>query len=230
MNILIIEDDLFLWNNIKKIFDKRITANRIKVIQTYNQFLHELSVINSYDIILVDIMLWDKNKNWIDIIKSIRNKSKKIPIVIISWLQEISRIETWFKNWANDYIVKPFRLKELEVRVMKWFQTFFYSDLSSRKSISYNWLEYDIYSNQFYYKNRALNLTKSNKYLLSLFLSHPEVLLKETYLNEKIWWDISSIIDRNLRVNILRLKNMLKPYDLDMRIQNVRWEWYILKK
>ena len=61
-------------------------------------------------------------------------------------------------------------------------------------------------------------------------MSHPEVLLKETYLNEKIWWDISSIIDRNLRVNILRLKNMLKPYDLDMRIQNVRWEWYILKK
>lgn len=230
MNILIIEDDLFLWNNIKKIFDKRITANRIKVIQTYNQFLYELSVINSYDIILVDIILWDKNKNGIDIIKNIRSKSKKIPIVIISWLQDITRIETWFKNWANDYIVKPFRLKELEVRVMKWFQTFFYSDLSSRKSISYNWLEYDIYSNQFYYKNKALNLTKSNKYLLSLFLSHPEVLLKETYLNEKIWWDISSIIDRNLRVSILRLKNMLKPYELDRWIQNVRWEWYILKK
>jgi response regulator of citrate/malate metabolism len=57
VNILIIEDDLFLARNIKKIFEKKIITNRIKIISDYKQFARELSVINSYDIILVDIFL-----------------------------------------------------------------------------------------------------------------------------------------------------------------------------
>jgi DNA-binding response OmpR family regulator len=58
VNILIIEDDLFLARNIKKIFEKKIITNRIKIISDYKQFARELSVINSYDIILVDMMIY----------------------------------------------------------------------------------------------------------------------------------------------------------------------------
>lgn len=231
MNILIIEDDLFLADNIKNIFEKKIITNRIKIISNYNDFCREISIIKTYDIILVDILLWPKeSKNWIDLINEIRSKTKIIPIVIISWLDDISRIEKWFEKWANDYIVKPFRLKELEIRVFKWFQMYFYTDLSGKNKVSYKWLEYDVLKNEFYYNWKLIELTKWNKYLLSIFLSRPEILLKENYLTEKIWWDIADVIDRNLRVNILRLKTSLIPYKLDNWITNIRWEWYILKK
>jgi hypothetical protein len=42
MNILIIEDDLFLSQNIKNVFEKRIISNRIKLINSFNDFLNEI--------------------------------------------------------------------------------------------------------------------------------------------------------------------------------------------
>jgi DNA-binding response OmpR family regulator len=59
MNILIIEDDIFLAKNIKKVFKKRVITNLITLISSYEDFIKELPIIKSYDIILVDIMLKD---------------------------------------------------------------------------------------------------------------------------------------------------------------------------
>lgn len=231
MNILIIEDDLFLAKNIAKLFEKKIIINRVKIITNYNHFLKELSIIKSYDIILIDIFLWPlEKKNWIDILSIIREKDSQIPVIIISRFDECKYLEEAFSKWASDYIIKPFRLKELEIRVLKWFKIYLYNDLSNTKNINYFWLEYNISKNEFYYNGIILDLTKGNKYLLLLFLSSPEKLLKEIYLVEKIWWDLSFIIERNLRVNILRLKNKLKKYKIDSWISNIRWEWYILRK
>jgi len=57
MNILIVEDDIDLSEKIKQTFEKKILSNRIKILHSYKSFLRELTVIKSYDIILVDIIL-----------------------------------------------------------------------------------------------------------------------------------------------------------------------------
>lgn len=231
MNILIIEDNRSLAENMKTVFEKKIISNRIKIATTYRHFTQELSIIKSYDIVLVDIILGEKElKNGIDIVREIRKKSKKVPIVMVSGLDDISWLEKSFKEWANDYIVKPFRLKELELRVYKWFETFFYMDMSGKNKITYMGLEYDIQKNEFYYQWKYIQLTKGSKYLLSLLLSTPEKMLTNDILSEKIWGDLSSVIDRNLRVNVMRLKNVLKPYGLDVWIRNIRGEGYMIKK
>lgn len=232
MNILIIEDDFILGENIKKTLEKKFLSNRIKVLSSYKAFLRELTIIKSYDIILIDIILWDKNsKNGIDIIKIIRREDKCIPIVIISWLDDVSWLEIWFNSWASDYLIKPFRLKEFEIRIYKWFKMYFYSDKSNNCDfINYNGLIYNLWENEFYFNNEKISLTKSNKYLLWIFLSNNEKKLSDRFLIEKIWWDIWFIIERNLRVVILRLKKSLKSYWIDNWIQNIRWEWYIFKK
>lgn len=230
MNILIIEDDLIFASNIAKTFEKKIITNRVKIISNYSEFLREVSIINSYDIILVDIFLWIKEtKTWIDILFAIREKNKTIPIIIISWYDEIYYLEKTFSAWANDYLVKPFRLKELEIRVFKWFSIYFYSDLYASENINYYWIEYNIKENEFYYNWEILSLTKSNKYLLSLFFANPGKLLTDRFLIEKIWGDLSFTIDRNLRVSILRLKKAFKKHKIDDFISNIRWEWYIMK-
>ena len=231
MNLLIIEDDIFLANKIKQIFDKRILSNRVKAISSFEDFLNELYLINTYDIILVDILLWSKSENtWIDIIKNIRLKNINIPIIIISGLNDVWWLKVAFDKWASDYICKPFRLAELEIRVLKWFNKFLCNnDLWDKNFIQYDLLIYDFSKNLFFIDWTELILTKTNKYILLLFISKKEQLLKNIYLIEKIWWD-SNLIDRNLRVTISRLKNSLKSYWIDSWIKNIRWEWYILKK
>jgi len=192
--------------------------------------LNKYYIIDIYDVVLVDILLWNSKKNWIDIIHKIRSKNKKIPIVIISWLNDIKWLRLAFNAWANDYICKPFRIIELEIRILKWFNKYLllYSS-NNKKILKYNWLEYCFYNNSFIMYNNKLKLSKTNKYILLLFISQNEKLLTEIYLIEKIWWD-SNIVDRNLRVTISRLKKWLWVYWIDNWIQNIRWEWYIFKK
>lgn len=122
MNILIIEDDKYLSSRIKYVFEKNIIVNRVKIIENYIDFINLSWTYLSYDIILLDIILDKKDiNNWIDILRKIRFKDKKIPIVLISWISELSYIEKAFNLWANDYLVKPFRLEELKLRVFRWF-------------------------------------------------------------------------------------------------------------
>jgi len=57
MNFLIVEDDVFLASKLKYLFDKRRDTNLVKVVNNYVDFLDELSIIDIYDIILLDINL-----------------------------------------------------------------------------------------------------------------------------------------------------------------------------
>lgn len=232
MNILIIEDDEFLSRKIKGIFEKRDEVNIIKLISCYDEFLKEYSLINSYNIVLVDICLWQRCEfdAWIEIIKLIRKKNIFIPIIIISWLSDIWWLRVWFDSWANDYICKPFRLAELEIRVFKWLKSFFkIESLWKQDFVEYNDLKYFFGSNLFTYKWNELKLTKINKIILLLFISRNEEILSDIFLIERIWWDFWDFADRNIRVTISRLKKSLKSYWLDNWIYNIRWEWYILK-
>jgi len=57
MNFLIIEDDLFLTNKIKYLFEKNKSINLVRIINNYIDFLDEISIIEIYDVILLDINL-----------------------------------------------------------------------------------------------------------------------------------------------------------------------------
>ncbi len=230
MNILIIEDDELLAEKIKNIFQSKIITNRVCVSHSLIEFYHHIPILSSYDIILTDIKLSHDfhNTDGFEIIKIIRKKDIKIPIVVISGNSNIENLRCAFNYWASDYIIKPIRLKELEVRVINWFTNFYLSNISFLWCIYYyEDLSYNIDMNEFYFQNQLIPLTKNNKYILSLFFAHREKLLSEPFLIEKIWGDIYFIVNRNLRINILRLKKWLSPFWIDSRIQNIHWEWYI---
>ncbi len=231
MNFLIIDDDLFLTNKIKYLFEKNKSINLVRIINNYIDFLDEISIIEIYDVILLDINLWIKSKNWTDIIKIIRNKNLLTPIIIISWNDDIWYIDLFFNLWANDYIIKPFRFEELLIRVLKWFKNWFYNISNFNNNlISYNWLIYDINKNSFIFNWNELILTKKSKYLLSIFFSHNEKFLSKDFLTYKLFWNNEFIETDNIRIYIYRLKSVLKKFNIDWWIKNIRWEWYIFQK
>jgi CheY-like chemotaxis protein len=76
MNILIIEDNIFLANRIAKIFESKIITNRVRVTHSFLKFLQELPIISSYDIVLVDLKLSENTLELCGykIIRAIREK------------------------------------------------------------------------------------------------------------------------------------------------------------
>lgn len=181
MNILIIEDDIFLAQKIGEVFGSKVISNRVRIVHSFLEFLNELASVSSYDIILTDLKLSDAPTQELcgyKIIRLIREKHVDIPIVVISGFSDIDRLRLAFEYGASDYIIKPIRLRELELRIINWFKNYYLSHITSSGSLhSYKNLTYDLHRNEFYWNETIIPLTKNNKYILSLFFSHPEKLL-----------------------------------------------------
>ena len=122
-------------------------------------------------------------------------------------------------------------MKELEIRITNWFHTFYFSQITFLgKQYSYKLLSYHIGQNKFSYADRDIPLSRRSKYILSLFFANPEKLITEKFLKEKIWGDHDNSEDRNIRVNILRLKKALAPYGIAHWIQNIHGEGYTFRE
>lgn len=232
MNILIIEDDFCLGEKIWEMLQEKVITNRVTVLRSFESFIVEYADITHYDLILTDLNLWNhREPEGFEIIKRIREKHTNIPVIVISGYDDIEKLRYAFSIGANDYIIKPIRLKELEIRITNWFQTFYFSQITFLgKQYSYKSLSYHIGQNRFSYDDRDIPLSRRSKYILSLLFANPEKLLTEKYLKEKIWWDHEDSEERNIRVNILRLKKALVPYGIADWIQNIHGEGYILRE
>jgi DNA-binding response OmpR family regulator len=232
MNILIIEDDLRLSLSIRDSFKEYKFSNRIDILNSYADFLTHSVSISSYDIILIDINLWSKQrKAGLQILEHLRKTHKNIPIIIISGHCEYSFIEQAFHMGAHDYISKPFRNRELKIRIERWFRNYVFSEYYCiNKTLSYSGIDYDLSKYEFYFWGKKIKLSKGSKYLFSLFFIHRSELLRQEFLIEKIWGFGEREYERNLRIKIMRLKKQLQVYWLDVYLRTERWEGYIFEK
>jgi len=111
MKIIIIEDNEDISSNIKKFLE----LDWIIVAQSYDGESWVKMVLSyDFDIILLDYMLpW---MDWIEVCKNIR-KEKDIPIIMMTAKWEDDDKILWLESWADDYIVKPFKIRELVARI-----------------------------------------------------------------------------------------------------------------
>lgn len=231
MNILIVEDDRYLSDKIYETFSKSAPINQVKVLHSYEEFLSHANNFEVYDMVLLDIMLSkDTNKTGLQILEHIRKTNTHIPIIIMSSMSDYTHLEKAFSLWAHDYVIKPFRIRELQIRVQRWFHNYvFAGHYNYERQLDYAGVSYFPSKNDFQIDGQSLQLSRANKYLLSLFLIHREKLLTHMFLIEKIWWYSEVMSEKNLRIKILRLKKQLAPYGLDEYISTIRGEGYIFE-
>ena len=112
MKILIIEDEYSLADAIAEVLKKEnFTTNII----TDGEEGENEALTNVYDLILLDIML--TNKDGFKILNDLRKEKVDTPIIILTAKSEINDKLNGLENGADDYITKPFHIKELVARV-----------------------------------------------------------------------------------------------------------------
>ena len=112
MKILIIEDEYSLADAIAETLKKE---NFIHKIITDGQEGEDEALTNIYDLIILDVML--PNKNGFEILKTLRKEKIETPIIMLTAKSEIYDKLNGLENGADDYITKPFHMKELIARV-----------------------------------------------------------------------------------------------------------------
>src|SRR6202166_2509476 len=158
------------------------------------------------DLVLLDIMLPDSDG--LDICKGIRNDLElmQVPIIFLTArASETDRI-VGLELGANDYIVKPFFIRELIARVKNQFR----GQAVPARTIRVGALELDRSSCRVLLHGREVALTATEFRLLEFLMTRPGVVYSREQLLDAVWGHDRAVTDRTVDVYILRLRQKIE--------------------
>jgi len=201
--IVLIEDDTDLFALLKYNLEKEGYA--LTGSQTGKGAI-ELCRRERPDLIILDIMLPDSDG--LDICRGIRAHSElaHIPVIFLTArASETDRI-VGLELGANDYIVKPFFVRELVARVKIQFR----GQTAASRTLKAAGLELDRASCRVALHGEDLSLTATEFRLLEFLMSRPGVVFSREQLLDAVWGHDRAVTDRTVDVYILRLRQKVE--------------------
>ena len=201
--IAVVEDDADLYALIKYNLEKEAFA--VVGAQTGRGVL-DLCRREKPDLLLLDIMLPDSDG--LEICKAVRAHPElaHIPIIFLTArASETDRI-VGLELGANDYIVKPFFVRELIARIKIQFR----GQANANRVLRAAGLELDRNSCQARLDSNALTLTATEFRLLEFLMSRPGVVFSREQLLDAVWGHDRAVTDRTVDVYVLRLRQKIE--------------------
>jgi OmpR family response regulator RpaB len=209
-SILIVDSEI----SIRQIVSKRLVYRGYKVFMATNG-VDALKIINSeyINLIILDILL--PKLDGYEVCRQIR-KNSNVPIIILTALDNLTNRIMGLELGANDFITKPFSLKELEVRINSSLR---YSNIQSSKKVPtrqeifyFGSLTINLTKQQVLKDNKQLILTGIEFSLLHLLVQNKEQKLSRATILDNIWgYTPERDIDtRVVDVHIHRLRTKLE--------------------
>lgn len=203
MNILLIEDDLRVAELIRRGLEEQ---NYIVTLSYDGLSGKKLALHNDYDLIITDIIL--PKMDGIDLCREIRQTKPDIPIIMLTALGTTDDKVDGFDAGADDYLVKPFEMRELLVRIKVQLKKPNKASHNSGFVLRYADLEMNLHTKLVKRADQEIQLTPKEFKLLEYFLENPERVLSRVEIAEKVWdthFDTGTNF-MNVYVNYLRKK------------------------
>ncbi len=166
----------------------------------------ELSLGANYDLVVLDLILPDGDG--LDFLKYLRSshRYKNIPVVIVSAKgQELDRV-LGLELGADDYVVKPFSLREVILRIKRLLKE---GEEPPSSVISVGPFTLNKERKAIYVDGKLLELTSTEYKLLSLFIENPHKVFMRDELLDLIWGNEKELYSRVLDAYICRLRSKL---------------------
>ena len=160
---------------------------------------------SNFDLIILDLMLPGMPGD--EVLKNIREKSK-VPVIVLSAKDELDTKADLLKLGANDYMTKPFALKELEARALVQLRDS--KENSQDGIIEFNNLKYDIQKKQVTIDGQSLSLTVHELKIMELLLHHPGRVFSKNEIYEYAWDDYYIGEDKTINVHISNIRQKIK--------------------
>lgn len=200
-HILLVEDNDTIIMGLKYSLEQE----NFKVISAQNVLeFNENIDKNDIDLVLLDVSLPDGNG--FEICKEIKSK-KDIPVIFLTAQDEETSVVLGLDLGADDYIVKPFRTRELISRINSVLRRYGHNESNL---IQYKNIKIDTSSAKVYKDNEEIIFTSLEYKILLMLFSNQNKLISREQLLEKIW-DIAGnfVNDNTLTVYIKRIREKL---------------------
>ena len=221
MTVLVVEDDEIILEGLKTSLEQE----GYQVVSATTQaaafdIVHSDTEIN---ICLLDVMLPDGDGY--QICKEIR-KSSNIPVLFLTACDDEVHTVLALEQGADDYIAKPFRIRELMARmkaVLRRSGVVSAEDAHEQSQIMVGDNHVNIQSGKVYRADEEIILTAMEYKLLLIFIQHRGQILTRQQILNNIWDDAGDFVnDNTLTVYIKRLRKKLGDSDDNKLIQTVR--------
>lgn len=161
----------------------------------------------NFDICILDIML--PKKDGFEIASDIRKINNDVPIIFLSakTLKE-DRIKG-LKLGADDYLVKPFSIEELALKIEIFLKRSQKNEIAEKVSYSVGRYKFDTNNYVLTFEEQKITLTQRESELLKLFLDNKNKVLKREQILTSLWGDDDYFMGRSLDVFISRLRKIL---------------------
>lgn len=197
MKILIIEDDKDIANFLKRGFEESHYTIEISNDGEEGEYL---SIINKYDVIILDWML--PKKNGIEILNNLRQKNIFTPILMLTAKDAVEDKITGLKTGCDDYLSKPFSFEELEARV-----TSLYRRSSQMSNImEFSNLKVNLDTKEVLKDNSIINLSIREYELLLLLIKNKNSYISKDTIEEMLYSNEEFLNSNVIQVTIYNLR------------------------
>lgn len=225
MKILLVEDDAELCSVIQKALEKeKYIVDCVSDGET--AMFYALNTEYAYDLAIIDRML--PVIDGLTIIKAMRKKGIRIPVIIITAMDALDNRIEGLDGGADDYLVKPFHIRELSARVRALIRR--PADLQLSGKLQYGDLTFDKESRKLSSDGKSVQLTARETELFSVLIQSPEKLFNRDQLVLKIWGTSSEVEAGNVDNYISFLRKRLRELNSFCKITTVYGAGYKLEK
>ena len=206
--ILVVDDERTLCDVLK--LNLELEGYKVDVAYSAEEALR--MPISSYSLVLLDVMMEEMTGLEFTSVIRADEKTKNIPIILCTAKDAENDIIDGFLCGADDYIKKPFSMKELVLRVKSVLRRSSKSKKMDEQTIKYKTLELDIEKRECRIDGTDVSFTKKEFDILKMLLSTPDKIFSREEILDEVWDDDVYVVDRTIDVNINRLRKKMGVY------------------
>ncbi|MGN1450926.1 MAG: response regulator transcription factor [Eubacteriales bacterium] len=210
--ILVAEDE----NNLRKILISTLCKEGYEAVAAENgRIALDRFCEEKFDLVVTDVMMPQMGGN--ELTAKIRSVAPDTPVIMLTALETLDDKERGFTSGADDYLTKPFALKELLLRIRALLRRYG-KVYENRIVLPHTELNYS--TNTAVINGKPVELTRKEFRLLFKLLSNPNTIFSREQLMDDIWGFDNESNDRTVDTHIKWLRD--KTENVDFRIVTVR--------
>ena len=223
MNILIIEDEYSLADAVAETLKNEKFSVTIK---TNGEDGEDEALTENYDLILLDVML--PKKNGFEILRYLRQEKIKTPIIMLTAKSEMDDKLNGLEHGADDYITKPFSMRELIARIKAVLKRT--NNIENTDCLEYGDIILDLKNAKIKCNDNEIQLSGKELEILEQLLLNKNQILSREKLLERIWGFESDAEYNNIEVYLTFIRRKLKLVESKVNIKAVRGIGYKLEE
>jgi len=207
MKILLLEDDIILNELVEEFL-----LSLGHTVQCEYDGMEALETLfkNNFDLLLLDV--GTPTLSGFELLEELRIRKNNTPTIFITSLSDIKSLEKGFSLGCDDYIKKPFDLKELEIR-LNHIKIVKQIDMQEIVSIN-NLYQYDFALQSVIKKDRTISLSQKESKILEYFIKNKNRTISFEELNANIWQYDTTPSNATIRTYIKNLRKILDEHSI----------------